>query len=115
MNLRLAAVFVLSLLVLTATAAAGTWFWSIPKVLRLIDDTRVHVGSKTVRIHRETTLCAGSGASIRRDGVKRWRRFVCTFTTFTKRGLDRDLDFRVLVTGRRRFRLVDAHWVQAPR
>jgi hypothetical protein len=40
-----------------------------------------------------------------------WRRFVCTFTTFDRQGVDRDLDFRVRVTGTTRFVVLDPHWV----
>jgi hypothetical protein len=97
------------------TAPAATVYWPLAKAMRLLDGTPVRVGSSVVRIRRETTLCAGEGASIRRGGVRRWSRFACTFTTFTRRGLDRDLDFRIRVTGPRRFTIVDAHWVRATR
>jgi hypothetical protein len=85
------------------------------KVMRAIDDVRVRVGARVVRIHAETTLCSGEGASIRRAGIRRWSRFACTYTTFTKQGVDRDLDFRVRVTGLKRFVITDAHWVRATR
>jgi hypothetical protein len=104
-----------AVLAVTATAAAGTWYWPMAKVMRVLDGTRVHVGTKTVRIQRETTLCSGEGRSVRRNGVRGWSRFACTYTTFIRRGVDRDLEFRVLVRGRRRFRIVDARWVPTPR
>jgi hypothetical protein len=85
------------------------------KVLRRIDGAKARVGTRTLLIDSETTLCAGRGPSIRRNGVRVWRRFVCTYTTFTKSGVDRDLDFRVLVLSARRYVILDAHWVQAPR
>lgn len=99
----------------TAGAADAGPYWTITKVLRRVDGARVHVGSRTVRIDSETTLCAGRGTSIRRNGVRLWRRFACTYTTFTKAGVDRDLDFRVIVRSPRRYIIKDAHWVQTPR
>jgi len=102
-------------LAVTAPAAAGTWYWPMAKVTRVLDGTSVHVGTATVRIQSETTLCSGEGRSVRRNGVRRWSRFACTYTTFTRRGVDRDLEFRVLVRGRRRFRILDARWVPMPR
>lgn len=97
-------------------ATSGTAsYWSVAKLLRRLDGARIHVGARTVRVHRETTLCAGRGTSIRRDGMRRWRRFMCTYTTFTSAGLDRDLDFRVVVRSRTRYSVYDAHWVLAAR
>ena len=96
-------------------ADASVPYWSITKVLRRIDGARIHVGTRTVRVESDTTLCAGRGSSIRRDGVRRWRRFICTYTTFTKSGVDRDLDFRVRVLGMRRYAIYDAHWVTGGR
>ena len=81
----------------------------------MIDGTRTSVQGRSVRIESESTLCSGEGASIRRRGVRMWRRFACTFTTFTKRGVDRDIDFRLRVVSARRFVLYDAHWVGATR
>lgn len=106
---------VLFLFAATAVAADAGPYWTITKVLRRVDGARVHVGSRTVRIDSETTLCAGRGTSIRRNGVRLWRRFACTYTTFTKAGVDRDLDFRVIVRSPRRYIIKDAHWVQTPR
>jgi hypothetical protein len=102
---------VLLLAVAAAPAQAAEPYWSITKLLHRIDRTRIHVGTRTVRIDGFTTLCAGRGPSIRRDGVRRWRRFICTYTTFTKSGVDRDLEFRVAVRGVTRFAISDAHWV----
>jgi hypothetical protein len=110
---------VLLLLVLSvAPPAAGRAlrsYWPMAKLMRAIDDVRVRVGTRVVRIHRETTLCSGEGPSIRRRGIRRWSRFACTYTTFTKQGVDRDVDFRVRVTGVRRFVISDAHWVRVTR
>ena len=104
-----------ALLAVTTPAAAGTWYWPVAKVMRVLDGTRVRVGTATVRIQSETTLCSGQGRSIRRSGVRRWNRFACTYTTFNGRVVGRDLEFRVLVRGQRRFRIVDAQWVPMPR
>jgi hypothetical protein len=95
----------------TATAAAGTWYWPMAKVMRVLDGTRVHVGTKTVRIQSETTLCSGEGRSVRRNGVRGWSRFACNYTTFTRRGSG----VPGARAGRRRFRIVDARWVPTPR
>jgi hypothetical protein len=107
-------VVLLVALVLAAPGAAvgGTLpYWPLGKALRMLDDTRLRVGSRLVRIDSATTLCAGYGASIRRDGVRRWRHFACTYTTFTKTGVDRDVDFRLHVLSARRFSISDAYWV----
>jgi hypothetical protein len=99
----------------TADAAqSAVPFWSMDKVLRKLDGDWVRVGSRRVKIHSETTLCSGRGASVRRNGVRMWRRFLCTYTTFTKAGVDRDLEFRVRVLSRTRYALWDAHWVRPP-
>jgi hypothetical protein len=78
--------------------------------MRLIDGTRLNVGSRVVRIQSATTLCSGDGRHIRRAGRLRWKHFDCTFTT--QGGLGRDVEFRVHVRGRLRFRLTDAHWIR---
>lgn len=99
----------------TADAAqSAVPFWTMDKVLRKLDGDWVRVGSRRVKIHSETTLCSGRGASVRRNGVRMWRRFLCTYTTFTKAGVDRDLEFRVRVLSRTRYALWDAHWVRPP-
>jgi hypothetical protein len=98
-------------LAVPAGAHDVNFFWSVAKVMRATDDARVRVGKTVVRIDEATTLCAGQGRWRRRNGVRRWRHFVCTYTTFTRRGIDRDLDFRVHVLGVRRFVITDAHWV----
>jgi hypothetical protein len=76
---------------------------------------RVRVGTRVVRIHSETTLCSGRGRPIRRQGVRMWSRFSCTYTTFTRQGIDRDLDFQVDVVSAKRFVIHDAHWITAAR
>jgi hypothetical protein len=110
---RYGVVLIVLLLAFAAPAAgrALRWYWPMAKVMRAIDDVRVRVGTRVVRIHSETTLCSGEGPSIRRRGIRRWSRFSCTYTTFTRQGVDRDLDFRVRVNGLKRFVISDAHWV----
>ena len=85
--------------------------WSVAKAMRVTDDARVRVGGRVVRVDIQTTLCAGQGTSTRRRGVRVWRHFVCTYTTFTRQRPDRDVDFRVHVLGLRRFVITDARWV----
>jgi hypothetical protein len=87
------------------------FFWSIAKVMRVTDEVRVRVGDRVVRIEADTTLCSGQGTSRRRNGVRRWRHFACTYTIVTPRGIGRDVEFRVHVLGVRRFAITDARWV----
>ena len=102
----------LFILAAPSTAQAAVPYWSVTKVLRRIDGARIHVGTRTVRVHWETALCSGVGPSIFRAGIRKWRRFACTYATFTKAGVDRDLEFRVRVLGRIRYSIYDAHWVK---
>lgn len=108
-----AVVFVCASVALPGSGAAhpGRWYWTLAKEMRMIDNARIRVGSRVVRVHTATTLCSGDGRMIRRDGFRRWKHFMCTFTTFGPRGVDRDLDFRVHVLGKWRFLITDAHWI----
>jgi hypothetical protein len=111
--MRLGIGVVLSLLVLlTATTAQGAdaRYWSLQKVMRKIDEMQIRLNRRVVRVESDSALCSGEGASIRRGGVRMWRRFACTFTTFTKRGIDRDLEFRLRVTSATRFVVLDVRW-----
>ena len=100
-------------LVLAAPAGAhsGPWCWTFAKTMRRIDGARVHVGGRTVRVHRGTTLCSGEGRRIRKAGKLYRKHFLCTYTT--NGGLGRDVEFRVHVRGRQRFLISDAHWIGA--
>ena len=111
--MRVAAALIAALVIAAfpTGAQASVPYWSLGKLLRRIDGARIHVGSRTVRVVGESTLCAGRGPSIRRHGIRRWQKFICTYTTFTKAGIDRDLDFSVRVLGVKRYRIYDAHWV----
>lgn len=118
-GMRAGGVLIALVLIAAAASAADAArsavpFWSIDKVLRKLDGDWVRVGSRRVRVHSDTTLCSGRGASVRRNGIRMWRRFLCTYTTFTKAGVDRDLEFRVRVLSRTRYAVWDAHWVRPP-
>jgi hypothetical protein len=108
------AIIVGALALAAPTGAHNTpFFWSVAKVMGATDGARVRVGASVVRINAATTLCSGEGTARRRKGVRQWRHFVCTCTTITRRGLGRDVDFRVHVVGRRRFVITGARWVAA--
>ncbi|HET9323479.1 MAG TPA: hypothetical protein VFO03_06330 [Gaiellaceae bacterium] len=111
--MRRGVVLIVGSLLVAAPAAAHDlpFFWSVAKVMRATDGARVHVGRAVVRVDQDSTLCAGQGAARKRDGVRRWRHFICTYTTFTRRGVGRDLEFRVHVLGVRRFLITDARWL----
>jgi hypothetical protein len=111
--MRLGIGVVLSLLMLlTATTAQGTdsRYWSLQKVMRKIDEMQIRVNRRIVRVESDSALCSGEGASIRRSGVRMWRRFACTFTTFTKRGIGRDLEFRLRIRSATRVVVFDVRW-----
>lgn len=110
-----ALVGVVSALAMPAVGLATVWYWPVAKVMHAVDGARVRVGARVVRINTQTTLCSGEGRSIRRRRVRIWSRFTCTFTTFARSGVDRDLEFEVYVIGRARYAIRDAHWVGATR
>ena len=113
---RIAAVLVIGLAVVAGAAATtDDTYWPVAKVMARIDNARIQVGPRRVRIVSASALCSGEGSSLRRRGVRVWRRFACTYTTFNKSGVDRDLEFRVRVRDARRFTIVGAHWVVATR
>jgi hypothetical protein len=98
-----------------AQAATPTRYWPVAHVMRASDGVLLRVGTRIVRLDADTTLCSGTGRRIRRRGVRMWTRFVCTFTTLTKAGLDRDLEFHVYVIDRIRFGIRDVHWIRGVR
>lgn len=79
--------------------------------MRLLDDKRVRVGAQVVRVDVETTLCSGEGPATRRGGVRVWRHFRCTFTTFIGLRPGRDVEFRAHPLDARRIAITDARWV----
>jgi hypothetical protein len=103
----------LACLLLPASAAAHRRapYWSLAEVMERIEKARLVTPGRVVRIDMSTTLCSGSGASIRRRGVRRWRHFDCTYTTFTRGSVGRDVAFRVHPVGRRRFLITNVRWI----
>jgi hypothetical protein len=111
--LRRGVALLLLAFVLTAPAAAHERgaFWTATKAMRAVDDARVRVGSTVARVKVETTLCSGEGRMTRRRGLRAWKHFRCTFTTFTASGPGRDLEFRVHALDERRIAITDARWI----
>jgi hypothetical protein len=110
---RLGVVLILLSIVLVAPAEGHQRgaSWPAAKTMRVVDDKRVDVGSRVVRVDVDTTLCSGEGRGTRRGGVRVWRHFRCTFTTFTALGPGRDIEFRVHPLDARRIAITDARWV----
>ena len=96
----------------TSKSKRGRWQWSVPRVMRAIHDRAIQVGARRARIDSETVLCSGEGPPTRRRSLPMWSRFSCTFTTFTTRGVDRDVNFEVVVRGPERYEIRSARWVQ---
>jgi hypothetical protein len=116
MRFRVTLVLVVSItLAQPANGAGVASYWPVSKLMRAIDGKPVSVEGRRVRVDAETTLCAGRLAPRRVRGVRAWRSFACTYTTFTRKGVDRDLDFRVRTLDGKRFKITDAHWVAATR
>jgi hypothetical protein len=87
-------------------------FWPADKAMRAVDEARVRVGTTVVRVKVETTLCSGEGRMMRRRGLRTWKHFRCTFTTFTPSGaVGRDLEFRVHAMEVGRIAITDARWI----
>ena len=93
-----------------AAAHTGGAFWPVAKVMRAIDDARIRVGTKVVRVDSDTTLCSGEGRARLRKGVRTWTHFRCTFSTFTAGGPGRDIEFRLHALDARRFATTSARW-----
>jgi hypothetical protein len=116
MRFRVTLILLVSMTLAQPAGGAGVAaYWPVPKLMRAIDRTAVSISGRRVRVDAETTLCAGRLASRRVRGVRAWRSFACTYTTFTRKGVDRDLDFRVRTLDSKRFKITDAHWVAATR
>jgi hypothetical protein len=110
---RLGVVLIVVLFALETPAAAhdGGAFWPVAKVMRAIDDARIRVGTKVVRVDSDTTLCSGEGRVKLRGRVRTWTHFSCTFSEFTARGPGRDVEFRVHALDARRFATTSARWI----
>jgi hypothetical protein len=85
--------------------------WSIEKTMNAIDGTLLVLGKRAVRVDAATTLCSGVGRRLTKSGVRRWSSFDCTYTTFSDDGIDRDVDFHVILLGPKRYAIRGAHWV----
>jgi hypothetical protein len=94
-----------------AAAHPGGAYWPFAKVMGAVDDARVRVGTRVLRIDADTTLCSGEGRPRLRRGVRTWTHFRCTFTTFTSRGPGRDVEFRVHALDARRIAITNARWI----
>jgi hypothetical protein len=109
------ALLLVAFLFAPAAAAVPASFWPVSKVMRAIDRAPLRVEGRRILVDSETTLCSGIGSSIRVRGQRRWRAFRCTYTTFSPRGVDRDVEFRVRILDAQRFRITDAEWVRESR
>ena len=111
--LMLSLVGTLPALVAAAPVAAHVpgAYWPVAKTMRSIDGAQVRIGGTVLRLDSETTLCSGLGRPTRRQGVRAWNHFHCTFTTF-RRGLPwRDLEFRLHALDARRFAITSPRWI----
>ena len=85
-------------------------YWPFSKLMRRLDGTRVRVGDRWITVHRGTTLCSGIGRGIRRHGVRRWRRFDCTYSAFVRNRLH-DCEFRVVIVDARTLSVRKPRWI----
>jgi hypothetical protein len=112
--LRRGVVLILLSVALSSPAAAhvGGAFLPANKAMQAVDEARVRVGTTAVRVKVETTLCSGEGRVTRQRGLRAWKHFRCTFTTFTPGGgVGRDLEFRVHTLDAGRIAITDARWI----
>jgi hypothetical protein len=93
-----------------AHAHAGAPYWPLSKLMRVVDGDRIHIGERVVTVHKASMLCGGEGRAVRRRGVRAWRHYMCTYTTFRLGRPDRDLEFRVHVVGPG-VKITDARWI----
>jgi hypothetical protein len=93
-----------------ASPHIGTPRWSMTTLMTRLDGARVTIGSWRGRVRTESTLCSGEGTGVRWNGVRHWRHFICTWTTFRAGGLDRDVTFRVHTLTRSLYVLTSAHF-----
>jgi hypothetical protein len=90
-------------------SATERWAWSIEKTMKEIDGALLVLGKRVVRVDVATTLCSGVGRRLTKSGVRNWSSFDCTYTTF-RHGIDRDVDFHVILLGPKRYAIRGAHW-----
>ena len=101
-----------SLVIAPSTSAhEGAPMWSLPLVMSRIDGARVTIGKWSRREQIASTLCSGEGHGKRWTGLRHWRHFACTWTVFDQRkGVDRDVTFRVHTLTATRFLITSAHF-----
>jgi hypothetical protein len=83
--------------------------WPYRTLIARIDGKRVRLPDRRIRVNRDLVICSGEGTSIRRGGVRRWKHFTCTQTLF-RRGVDRDITFRVHVLDRTHCLITNARY-----
>jgi hypothetical protein len=93
-------------------AVAPSGFWSLGKTMHRLDGMRLRVGARVVRLDAPSLLCSGVGRAVRDRGVRKWRRFHCTYVAFIS-GVTYDCEFRAVVV-RGRLSLLDPRWIGAP-
>jgi hypothetical protein len=93
-------------------AVVPTGFWSLGKTMQRLDGMRIRVGARVVRLDAPSLLCSGDGPNVRDRGVRKWRRFHCTYVAFIS-GVTYDCEFRAVVVGGR-LSLRDPRWIGAP-
>jgi hypothetical protein len=109
---KLCAAAAVVLIVLAFPAGAGAApGWTLAHLMRALDGRVVSVDAHKVRVVADSALCGGEGRSRRVAGARRWTRFACTYTTFGRSGIERDLEFTVTVAGPERLRVSGAAWV----
>jgi hypothetical protein len=114
LGMRHGVLLIFSSLVVAAPAAAHVdgGAWTVEKAVRLVDGKRLRVGTATVLVDADTTLCSGEGRGARRRGDRVWTHFRCTFTTFRGVRPGRDVEFRLHALDVRRLALTNALWVR---
>jgi hypothetical protein len=93
-------------------AVAPSGFWSLGKTMHGLDGMRLRVGARVVRLDAPSLLCSGLGRAVRDRGVRKWRRFQCTYVAFISGGTY-DCEFRAFVV-HGRLSLRDPRWIGAP-
>jgi hypothetical protein len=84
--------------------------WPYRTLIARIAGKPVRLPNRRFRVDRDLVICNGEGRPIRRAGVPRWKHFTCTQTLFNRRGVSRDVSFRVHVVGAIRLLITDARY-----
>jgi hypothetical protein len=83
--------------------------WPYRPLIDRIAGKRVTLPDRRIRVNRDLVICSGEGRPIRRGDIRRWKHFTCTQTLFRK-GVDRDITFRVHVLDRIHCVITNAHY-----